>query len=262
VVNKFTEVKIPEINYNPNYNPFDEEKKQTYSHSKTVDDYFKNQNVKHWETLYQDFNASPKETQTSLFQQDQTQKSHSPEFMQLKNKYILLPSKSGLMIIDQKRAHERILFEQYLASSCEEHAVSQKTLFPQVIELNPHDHSLLIEYIDLINKTGFDIQDFGGSSLVVNGCPAALENPDPKELIASFINELNNNPFKAEVQLQEYIASLLAKATSINYGKSLSQVEMNDLVDRLFACSNHNFCPDGKPVITILGIDELEKRLK
>jgi DNA mismatch repair protein MutL len=130
VVNKFTEVKIPEINYNPNYNPFDEEKKQTYSHSKTVDDYFKNQNIKHWETLYQDFNATPKETQTSMFSQDHVQKSHTPEFMQLKNKYILLPAKSGLMIIDQKRAHERILFEQYLASSCEEHAVSQKTLFP------------------------------------------------------------------------------------------------------------------------------------
>lgn len=255
VINKFTEVKIPEINYNPNYNPFDEEKKSNYSHSKTVDDYFNRQNTKHWEKLFND--DVHQESQGSLFQQAAT-----PEFMQLKNKYILLSAKSGLMIIDQKRAHERILFEQYLAGSYEEVAVSQKTLFPQVIEMNPQDHSLLMEYIELINKTGFDIRDFGNNSIVVNGCPAALENPNPKELVSAFITELNNNPLKAGSQVQEYIASLLAKATSINHGKSLSANEMNDLVDRLFACSNHNFCPDGKPVISILGMEELEKRLK
>ena len=261
VVNKFTDFKIPEINYNPDYNPFDADKQQNFSKTRSSNDYFR-QDVKQWESLYENFEKKePQDKQGMLFTEEDS-KPVVYAFMQLKNKYILSPAKSGLMLIDQKRAHERILYEQYLHNCTTGDIVSQTTLFPKVVELSPQEHSLILEYVENINQTGFDICDFGNNSVVVNACPAAIENPNPDEFIAGFIQELNNNPLKVGTQVHEYVAALLAKATSIPYGKALKADEMNDLVDRLFSCNQHNFCPDGKPVICIVSLEDLEKKFK
>ena len=106
------------------------------------------------------------------------------------------------------------------------------------------------------------MRDFGNTAIAVNGCPAAIENPNAEELIQELLLELHNNPMQAGAHIQDYIAGILSKTAAIPYGKVLSAEEMRDLVDRLFACGNHNFSPDGKPVISIIAIDELEKRLK
>ena len=131
VVNKFTQVKMPEINLKPGFNPFDDEKPKDYSKGSMMDDYFKRNNDKHWETLYAGFeNPRPNDTvQGGLFNREADEAPSAPSLMQLKNKYILSSAKSGLMIIDQKRAHERILFEQYMAHAETGAAVSQKKLF-------------------------------------------------------------------------------------------------------------------------------------
>jgi DNA mismatch repair protein MutL len=267
VLSRATQIKMPTISVNPNFNPFDNETNNNNSGQNSSGDYFKRQNLSNWESLYSGFERektiepSAVQTQSNLFGNSQEQAA-SHNLLQLKNKYILSPSKSGLMIIDQRKAHERILFEQFMVFIENSNGISQQTLFPQVIELSQTDHDLILEYLEQINSLGFDINDFGNNTLVVNGCPAIIDNPNPKFLIEEIITELHNSPLQGGVKVKEYIATVLAKASAIPQEKALNLSEMQDIIDRLFACTNHNFSPDGKPIVAIIGLDELEKRLR
>ncbi len=98
--------------------------------------------------------------------------------------------------------------------------------------------------------------------LVVNGCPADIPNANPKELIERLIDELQNNPQQAATKDLDYMAIILSKASAIPYGKELTLDEMHDLIDKLFACANHNNSPDGKPILSIVQMEELEKKFK
>ena len=265
VLSKNTHIRFPSININPDFNPFETDEFKSKQHSSTKD-YLKNINIKHWENLYSGFENEKKETPETvipnLFDDDNSGLPLTPVIMQLKNKYILIPIKSGLMIVDQKRAHERILYENFMETLSGTSGISQQSLFPQVIELSAQDHNLLMEYLDEINHGGFDIRDFGSNSIVVNGCPANISNPNPKELIEKIILEISLNPPQPDVHAKEFMALVLSKASAIPYGKMLSSEEMRELTDKLFGCANHNFSPDGKPVISIISIDEFEKKLK
>jgi DNA mismatch repair protein MutL len=266
IFNKNAEVRIPTINVNPNFNPFDSDSENKYSKKSGNDDYFKRSNLQHWENLYIGFEndkhsaGKPEETQNSATENQLS--IGLTGIMQLKNKFILSPVKSGLMIIDQKRAHEQVLYEEFMNSLSGEGRLSQQSLFPQVVELTSQDHHLLLEYIEDINNSGFDIRDFGNNSVVVNGCPAELENPNPEALVKQMLEEMHSNPQQPNIQAKQYLAGVLSKTSAIPYGKALTNEEMRDLIDKLFACANHNYNPDGKPIISILSTDELEKRLK
>jgi DNA mismatch repair protein MutL len=181
-------------------------------------------------------------------------------FLQLKYRYILTTVKSGLMVIDQHHAHERILYEQYLHALAHNHSVAQQTLFPETLELDPSDYLLTLELIDDLHTLGFDVRDFGSNTVVLNGCPADLQNPNPKELLESILNEYKDKQTDIKVKTRERIIMSLAAASAIRYGKPLSSDEMQDLVDRLFACENPNYSPDGHSVISIIPLEEIEKR--
>jgi DNA mismatch repair protein MutL len=258
VLTKDTQIHVPKINYNPDYDPFKEEDRAKADSSRTKD-YFKQTNLDHWENLYSGF-ENGKNIEQKSSGQEKTVSLVSPNIIQLKNKYILSPVKSGLMIIDQKRAHERVLYEQYLKIQSAHNKQTQQSLYPQVIELSIEQHHLIIEHLESINNSGFDIRDFGNNTIVVNGCPAEISNPDPKELVDKLLDEMQNNTEKSDSE--NYIALILSKASAIPYGKVLSLDEMRDLIDRLFACSNHNYSPDGKAIISIIQMDEIEKKLK
>jgi len=183
-------------------------------------------------------------------------------FFNLKNRYILTPVKSGLMIIDQRRAHERILFEQYLAVIDSGNRPVQKTMFPVTIEL-PHSEMLIMQEIsERIESTGFDITILNPTTISVNGHPEDVDPGDIKTIIGNFIAgyvETLSDPSLGET---EKLAASLARASAIPYGKSLSSHEMEELFDRLFACSSPNYSPTGKPVIQITPIDEIDKKFK
>jgi DNA mismatch repair protein MutL len=265
VLNKNTEVKIPVIHYNPNFNPFDSDAETKTPQSGQKHDYFKQSNLKNWETLFAGFENEKlnldNRNDHNLFGNEDALQITVPIFMQLKYKYILSPVKSGLMIIDQKRAHERILYEKYLKVLSGSAVVSQQTIFPQVIELSSDKYNLLLEFIDDINYSGFDIRDFGNNSVVVNGCPADLVNPNTSELIERIIEGIEQNPKPQATRAREHTAMVLSKASSIGYGKVLSNDEMHDLVEKLFQCPNHNFSPDGNSIISIISIDEIERKM-
>ncbi len=170
VLTKNTKINIPTIQIDPNYNPFETKDSSDYSKNKPDKDYFKNDNLQHWEKLFTGFEnenkAAPEPENKKLFDDEENPvRAITPNILQLKNKYILSPIKSGLLVIDQKRAHERILYERFRKMLSEKTRQTQQSLYPQVIELSAQEHNLIIENIEEINQGGFDVQDFGNNTI-------------------------------------------------------------------------------------------------
>lgn len=199
---------------------------------------------------------------SSTPQQPTTSTESEQRFFQMKGKYILTSVKSGLMVIDQKRAHERILFEQYLISLSNNSGIMQQELFPVTVELSPADFTLILELKDELGTLGLDISNLGHNTIAVNGLPANIKRQDPRklidELIASFREEVSH-PIESQ---REKVAISLSKAAAIPYGRVLTVPEMQDLIDKLFACQHPNMSPDGKLTLSIIETEELDKRLK
>ena len=181
------------------------------------------------------------------------------KILQLKGKYILTPVKSGLMLIDQKRAQERILFEKFMQVLKSESVASQQQLFPQTIELNPVDATLLSEILDDLLKLGFDIREFGRNSFVINGTPGILDNPSPVGILEKVLEEYKSSPMDTGGKVREHVATSLARAAAVKYGTELKPEEMNHLIDNLFACEIPGYSPDGKPVLSIVPVDLIDK---
>jgi DNA mismatch repair protein MutL len=250
--------RAPEISYNRDYNPFDEEMKYNGT--------LQQSNLKSWEKLYTTDGlpvseiippSQPEQQQLGLSPQN-----HTDTFIQLKCKYILTPVKSGLMVIDQHRAHERILFEKFIRSLAMNYPLAQHTLFPETIELNEADYIILKEIMDDLHTIGFDIRDFGSNSIVIGGYPGDSHNENPRELIEKFLEIYKSTETDIKISVREKIARSLASAGAFNYGEVLSPIAMQDLVDNLFACESPGYSPSGKPVISIIGIEELERKFK
>jgi DNA mismatch repair protein MutL len=254
----------PQIGINPNYNPFDNEEetvKTNFSSSSFKKDV---ENLNNWETLYNGLEKTT--TQQELFggdqlsipQEKQTQLSTNNVFA-LKNKFIVTPVKSGLMLINIRRAHERILYEQFIHGMENHQAVSQVSLFPTTLNLNHHDIELLAEIKDDLFKIGFDIQEFGKNSFVVNATPAAFENLDPSVLIEHFLEIFRGTEGDIKKDAHEKIALSMAQAAAIDNTANLTDIEMRTLIDSLFTCQIPNYTQGGKTIIHILKMDEIEK---
>jgi DNA mismatch repair protein MutL len=265
VLSKDTDVKAPQIEIDPTFNPFEQKMPGTKSPKSSALSLEK-ENLSNWDKLYEGFEKENDLSQDFSFistessQQSITDPNISDKYFHFKNKYILTPVKSGLMIIDQKRAHERILFEKFMQILSDESAVSQKMLFPKTIELDAKDHALLISINEDLKALGFDIEDFGGNSVKVNGMPADSINQEPEQILDKFLNEFNTSEVDTKSHAKELIAKSLAKASAISSNQKLSSEEMREMVDMLFACQNPNFSPFGKLIVSIIKTDELEKR--
>lgn len=264
----FSEVSTPEIRINPAYNPFEHEK-PTRNYSSHPDPF--KENTEHWEKLYSGLEKeSPTERLTFPEPQNeavQTQmqgpeKFSGKNFIQFKNRYILTPVKSGLMVIDQKRAHERILFEQFLQVLKSNEVASQQQLFPHTFELNASDAALLVSILDDLKALGFDVREFGNNSFIINGTPGMLNTNSPQEVIESLLEEYKQTVPDVKEKAREKVAISLAKASAINYGQVLQTDEINELIDNLFACQTPNYSPTGKKILSILPLDDFEKMLK
>ena len=163
------------------------------------------------------------------------------------------------MVIDQKRAHERILYEQFMEVLKSNSVASQQQLFPQTIELNPADAELLRAILDDLLSLGFDIREFGKNTFIINGTPGVLDVNSPEMIVEKLLEEYKNSPVDARIKAKEQIAVSLAKASALEYGHELKQEEVDHLIDNLFACSIPNFSPDGKKVLTIISTEDIEK---
>ncbi len=266
-LHRFDEVNIPEIKVNPNYNPFEAPSK---SHSGTGSSFSsrptERTNPTNWQSLYKglepDLSAKPESQDEEPVQFRIEEQQTAKSSVQFKNKYILTPVKSGLMVIDQKRAHERILYERLMQVLENNEVASQQQLFPETFELNASDATLLSSILPDLRALGFDIRDFGKNSFIVNGTPGVLNTSSPIEIIESLLEEYKNSPVNLQEKARETVAVSLAQASAIPYGQMLKPGEISELIDNLFACQTPNFSPKGKKILSIMPLEDFEKLLK
>jgi DNA mismatch repair protein MutL len=163
------------------------------------------------------------------------------------------------MIIDQVRAQERIRFERFLEILKSENVASQQILFPQTFELNGADATLLRHILPDLQALGFDVREFGKETFIINGIPGILEANSPVEIIEKLLEAYKNSPVNARSRIREQVAASLARASAMYSGEELMPNEMDHLTDQLFACSSPNYTPDGKTILAIITMEEIEK---
>lgn len=181
---------------------------------------------------------------------------------QLNGKYICTTIKSGLILIDQQRAHERILYENALDNLENQGGYSQQQLFPQTVELSNADCALINDLGDDMHRLGFTIDNFGGNEIVINGIPTEAANIPVQGLIENFLEQYKNAVNEVQSNTRERLARSLARSLCIREGKRLQRVEMLDLIDKLFGCKQPQAAPNGKPTIITFANDELDKKFK
>ena len=190
---------------------------------------------------------------TGSFQSDAK---HS-KTLQIHGRYLARQVKSGMVLIDQCAAHERILYEKYLKRGASQEGLSQSSLFPQQIKLNPADMALVAEIQMEIQRLGFDFEVFGKDTVVINGVPPEIVNASEQEIFEGLIEQFKLNKSRLDLSKNENLARALAKRTAIRMGQQLEETEINQLFDQLFACEQPNFTPEGQPTFVVLSLSKL-----
>lgn len=266
-----TEMIPPSITINPDYNPFNQP--QSFE-GRSFDTQRDKDNIQNWEKLYEGIRSEGDGNENIIrlaSQQEMTpENKHEPvarSFFQLKNKYILTSVRSGLMIIDQRRAHERILFEKYCKIMPENRPVTQQCLYPVTIECNGADFLLVNELIPEITNLGFSIKPTGNNAFIIHGTPSSLSDSDPKPIVEEMIANYKELIASKDADLQplqmdvnERVAASLAKSSALKYGTILTNEEMQNITDQLFACQAPNYSPTGKRIVEIITYGQLDKR--
>lgn len=271
-------IQPPKTTYNPDYNPFNTSAVPPSSYSSKPS--------RDWEQLYEGlehhlsaqhiqksypddgdyFTAVSMEQPVTPTLYDHSEEAamgeKSSQHYQFKGRFILTSVKSGLMIIDQQRAHIRILYDQYLEQITRRQGASQGMLFPDIVQFPVSEVPVLQEIMEDLSYLGFELTDLGGGSYAINGIPSGIEGLNPVELIQSMVHTAMEKGGKVKEEVQSNLALTLAKAAAIVPGQVLTNEEMNGLVDGLFAVATPNYTPDGKTVLSVLQEDELEKLFK
>ncbi len=256
----------PSIAFNPDFNPFGTTKTTTRENP-----FVKSESrgsamapSKNWGSLYEITNHHVPE-QVSIDLGNQKDDQFEPvqkQFMQIHNRYIVSQIKSGVMIIDQQAAHERILYERFLLHLEDRKGASQQSLFPQTVTLSPNDYELAKSLLDDIKSLGFEVREFGKNTLVIEGIPVDLgsTNINETQLFEHLIEGFKNSQQELKLDKRDALARSMAKNSAIKGGTSLGQQEMNTLIEELFACKTPNFSISGKPVIQTIALTEIAQK--
>jgi len=248
-----TSVRKPEVRTNPQYNPFNNPENRRAT------------SLPQWEDLYQGARHDEGQ-QTRLFDDNDDMGSpaeiiaeKSPSHYQYKGRLIMTAVKSGLMLIDQHRAHLRILFEEYLEKMRNHKWHSQGMLFPEIIKLSLADGEVMRQILPELSELGFSLTDLGGGSFSVDGIPAGIEGLNATTMLPHLLEIAKENTGRPKDEIDTALALALAKASAIPQGQVLGNDEMESLVNRLFTCSNVNLTPDGSPILCILPQEEIDR---
>ena len=263
---------MPKVDYNPKYNPFSSNPRQS-----SVPD--------NWEQLYENVdvqNSGRNEVQqlgefdeSTLFQDEASGgedfsapvasslnngviEDKSPAHYQYKGRYIMTAVKSGLMLVDQHRAHVRVLYDVYRKVLADKTGATQKLLFPEMVQFSPSDAVVFGKMLPDMTALGFDFSDLGGGSFAIGGIPSGLEGLNAVNLVNDIVTMASESPLSVDEEINHAVALGLARNAAIPYGQVLSNKEMENLVNELFASSNVNYAPDGKTIIAILSQSEID----
>ena len=182
-------------------------------------------------------------------------------FIQLQQSYIVTTVKSGILVVDQHLAHERILYEKYLKEMETEVKASQQELFPHHISLNINDASILKELKPELEKVGFRIEAMNNTTFVINGTPVDCKGSDAISIIEKILEDYKTNMSGNQSDRKLNLARSLASQMAVKAGQTLNAVEMQDIIDRLFGCAVAEVAPNGKKIFTIINADDIQTRL-
>ncbi len=273
VISSATNIHAPHVSFNPRYNPFKSSAPQTYSRPTLAQD---------WQKLYEGFEQSRTEdvppqnvdglsvtyetdTQESTLDFSTSEGDGLPETtgvqnLQLKRRYILTGIKSGLLLIDQQRAHTRILYDDYLKQLEQQKQVAmQQLLFPELLDLSLDEASTLEQLSPELCRAGFDIIRQDERHCLVRGIPSQIQAGKIPGLLRQVLADAGEAADRPTRHIHETIAEALAATACIEYGQSLTDREMGDIIDRLFASTNPNYSPEGKKIFAVIAYDDLEK---
>jgi len=259
------EVHRPEIDVDTAYNPFKSQgSSQPRQHAASVSN---------WDELYANFERKKREStdeqQASLpFEEEPAVADVSvpapaanvqTAYLQLKGRYILSPAKSGLMVIDQHRAHVRILFDRYIGRIHSGSMSSQTILFPEVLHLSPAQAVTLEGLVPEMEKMGFVLSRMSGNDWAVNAIPAGLDGVDAAAMVQQIIESVENGGMPLKKRILEHLALTVARSAAIPAGRTLMQEEMDLIVADLLRLPEPNYTPDGKTIIQMIPIDHISK---
>ncbi len=270
-------IQVPEIKINPNFNPFDTVKATQSSSG------FSNSgkseikpNHSEWENFY---DIAKKETSSDDIQlginseqgevilpskmdsdDDLNLEQSGKQPYQLHQKYIITPIKTGFLMIDQYRAHSRILFDELMANWSDDNVKSQQLLFPEEFELSATEMVYLTELSEQLHNIGFDIEIIDNKIAKVTAVPTHIENQSAKQVIEELLNDFKASSQEEDVDFKTICIRSFANAKAIKKGVNLTVEEMQNLIDELFACGNPQISPNGKKIIVTYHLDDIIKK--
>mgnify|MGYP001438366086 FL=1 len=165
------------------------------------------------------------------------------------------------MVIDQSRARERVVYEDVLSKMQTQQGITQKQLFPKQLEISPKERSLLLEMMEELVNIGFNISILGNDSISINGVPAEFANDNPETILESMLKIYTEETGNIQIAFREKLALTIAKAASQKFIRKLESIEMKTLFFRLMSCPVHNYTPEGKKILEIISVENIEKLL-
>ncbi len=277
-----SDVKTPVVHVNPNFNPFSSDT----SYKSHIPDFLKypdtpdspsedlwvdpNSNGASMEqstpssgnALGQSVHSVDSSEQSLYSEMTLSEMEKSTEHYQFRGQYILTSVQSGLLLVDQHRAHTRVLYNRYREQMRDRVAPTQGLLFPEIVQLPASDAVVLSEMNDGLQALGFDVTSLGGGAFSIQGVPAGIDGLDPVVLVTDMVVSVRDMGKPVQDELQHRMAMTLARSAAIPAGQILSAKEMSNLLDDLFATDNPNYTPDGKSVLAVLPIENIEKLFK
>ena len=248
-------VQAPQVQVDVTYNPFHSQPRQ----QAPVD----------WQALYEGLDqahAAPapeipdEQPQDNLFGDEELDTAdRSVEHFQFRGQYILTAVQSGLMIVDQHRAHVRVLYDKYMRQMESKNTTGQRLLFPEMITVSPSDSVILQHITDDLMLMGFDISDLGGGSYSIQAVPADLGEMNPVPVLTLMIETAKEKDTGMEHEMRHRLALVMARSTAVVTGQLLSMQEMDSLINDLFQCANPNLTPTGKTIVSIVQQAQIEK---
>ncbi|WP_340199137.1 DNA mismatch repair endonuclease MutL [Ascidiimonas sp. W6] len=261
---------FPTIEVDSSFNPFQKENKPG---AKQVSNTFRKENIAGWESLYSGLKTDINEdnrfssiefesevTEKSFFDETLQKVENSHTTYQLRRKYIVSTIKSGMVIIDQQRAHQRVLYEQYLKNITVKQALSQQLLFPLKLHYSKADIELITELQESLEYTGFAFDDFTHDTVHITGIPMHVNESEVgiilEQMIADFKEDIPDSAFSQADRLSK----ALCKSLAIKTGELLNAASQEALVNNLFACKEPDLSPFNRPTYITITVDELDKK--
>ena len=243
---------FPNIPIDPNYNPFS--KTPTHHEGRQYDSYKPERNASpgDWRLLYGERTDLPNETVETV-----EEKQYRSQYLQVNQSFVVTAVKSGMLVIDQHLAHMRVLFEKYLKELENHSGVSQQELFPQALTLNMNDASLLKEMVPELENLGFVLEQANPTTFMINGTPSDAAGCDAVALLEQILENAKINRTDLQLDRKLNLAKTRASQLAIKAQTRLSELEMQNLVDQLFACNVAEVAPNGKKIYVILNMEDL-----